>query len=115
MKTLALARMYIDQSRWARSVDKPGITDRDKLVLLELVDHADRATGYCYRSLAQIAEGLGKNPVMYSLSSISKSLARLAREDIGLIDKTQRGQGNVNFYSINWPGYDDLTPYEREE
>ena len=109
MRSLSLARMHIDQQRWARSADIP---DRDKLVLGDLVDHADRATGYCHRSLAQIAEGLGKDPNTY-IYSVSKSLARLDKNNY--IDKEQQGKRLRNFYAVRWPGYDDLTVYERDE
>ena len=104
----ALAGMYDKQIGWALSVQgikelKP-LTDRDKLVLLALVKRANRVNGYCYRSLAQLAEDLGKPPSTYQ-TSVSKSLRKL--KDHKLIDIEQRGKQLKNFYAIRWPGYDE--------
>lgn len=102
-----LGRMFAAQIGWALSRDSTitgrngeeiKIHSRDKVVLINLIKHANRVEGWCHRSLKEMSEDTALCP-----SSISRSTKYL--HDAGLIDAEQVGKQQKKFYVVNWPDF----------
>lgn len=84
------ASRLADGIAWALAAK---VTSRDKVVLIALLQYADRETGECYPGLARLSDDTG-----LSVSSVSKSIGALVKAGLIVVTK----EWKRNFYRLSF-------------